>query len=343
MEEKAAMRIEPGLPERPAQRAMTRRQFLRLCTAVTAVLSLPLEQRSQIAHTISDAPRLPLIWLAFQNCAGDTESLLRSRRPGVADLLLDMVSLEYHSTLMIDSGETAEGSRTNTVANSPGRYLCVVEGSIPVQDGGVYCLIGGQTALSIAQEVCSSAWATIAIGSCAWDGGLPAAGRNATGAVGVAQAVPGLRNLLNMPGCPVNVTNLTAAIAYLLAFRRLPPTDGYGRPSFAYGQRVCHRCERRMYHHAGRYVRQWGDAAHRRGWCLKKMGCRGSATDHNCPIVGWNEGTSWPVHAGHGCIGCTQPHFWNQSEPFYEPTAQDDMGQGMSSGMGPMRGSGGMK
>jgi hypothetical protein len=43
-----------------------------------------------------------------------------------------------------------------------------VEGAIPLADGGVYCTIGGRTALDIAREVCGNAAATIAVGACAW-------------------------------------------------------------------------------------------------------------------------------------------------------------------------------
>ena len=88
------MTAEHGFPQRLTQQGITRRQFLRLCTTLTATLSLPLSLRPQIAEAIAVAPRLPLIWLEFQNCAGDTESLLRARRPGMAELLFDMVSLE---------------------------------------------------------------------------------------------------------------------------------------------------------------------------------------------------------------------------------------------------------
>jgi len=27
--------------------------------------------------------------------------------------------------------------------------------------------------------------------------------------------------------------------------------------------------------------------------------------------VKWNGGTSWPVESGHGCLGCSEPDFWD--------------------------------
>ncbi|MEZ4568341.1 MAG: hypothetical protein R2860_15735 [Desulfobacterales bacterium] len=29
-------------------------------------------------------------------------------------------------------------------------------------------------------------------------------------------------------------------------------------------------------------------------------------TYNNCPIAKFNEGTSWPVQAGHPCMGCSR-------------------------------------
>ena len=71
----------------------------------------------------------------------------------------------------------------------------------------------------------ADAAATIAIGTCATFGGLPAAAPNPTGALGVADAVPGVKNLINLSACPANVENLTALIVYYLTFKRWPPLD----------------------------------------------------------------------------------------------------------------------
>ena len=48
----------------------------------------------------------------------------------------------------------------------------------------------------------------------------------------------------------------------------------------------------------GRYVEEWGDEGHRKGYCLYKMGCKGPEATYNCPTVRWNDGTSWPVKVG---------------------------------------------
>jgi [NiFe] hydrogenase small subunit len=35
-------------------------------------------------------------------------------------------------------------------------------------------------------------------------------------------------------------------------------------------------------------------------------------------VAKFNAGTSWPVEAGHPCIGCSEPKFWDNFTPFYE-------------------------
>jgi hydrogenase small subunit len=306
-----------------ARIGISRRRFLQFCGAMVATLALPERYTRRVARSLADAPRPPLVWLEFQDCTGDTESFLRASQPGVDDLLLETLSVNYHETIMVPAGAMTERSLSGTMSAYPGQYICVVEGAIPMGDGGVYCTVRGQTALSIAREVCGNALFTIAAGSCAWDGGLAAAAPNPTGAVGVRDAVPGLNNLLCLPGCPMNVVNLTATLVHWLTFGELPARDRSGRPHFAYGEEIHEECERHHHYERDRYVLAWGDEGHRKGWCLKKMGCRGPETHHNCPSVLWNEGTSWPIRAGHGCIGCAESHFWDRG-PFYQPVDDDD-------------------
>jgi hydrogenase small subunit len=307
-----------------AQQGVTRRRFLQFCGTMAAVLGLPSTATGLISQALAATPRLPVIWLEFQDCTGDTESFLRAyQRPDVAvetatdaslsGLVLDVLSIDYHETLMAAAGEQAEKSRADTLKNYAGQYICVVEGAIPTAYNGYCCTIGGRTALSIAQEVCSNALLTVAFGTCAWEGGLAAAQPNPTGARGVKDSVPGLGNLVNIPGCPGNVVNLVATIVYFATYNKAPELDQAGRPKFAYGYHVHDLCPRQ-----GRTkAKSFGDATHRAAGCLMGLGCRGPLAYSNCPTVKFNGGTCWAVEAGHGCIGCTSEHFWDQMTPFY--------------------------
>lgn len=298
------------------EKGISRRDFLKFCTAMSAALALPAAFAPKIARALDTVQRPTLVWLEYQDCAGDTEALLRASNPSVAQVVLDVLSLDYHETLMAAAGHQAEDVLMKTVREQRGKYIAVVEGSIPMKDGGVYCCVGGRSALDLAREVCGNAFATLAVGTCAASGGIPAAAPNPTGAVGVKDAVPGA-TVINLPGCPVNSDNLTATVVHYLTFGKLPATDSQGRPLFAYGKRIHDNCERRPHFDAGQYVEQWGDAAHRAGHCLYKMGCKGPETYHNCPTQRYNDKTSWPVGAGHGCVGCSEAGFWDTMSPFY--------------------------
>jgi hydrogenase small subunit len=298
------------------ERGISRRDFMKFCTAMTAALALPVTFAPRIARALDQVQRPSLVWLEFQDCAGNTEALLRASKPSVAEIILDVLSVDYHETIMAAAGHQAEEALAGVVRDLKGKYIAVVEGSIPLKDNGVYCCIGGRSALDIAREVCGNAFATIAVGSCAAFGGLPAANPNPTGAVGIKEAVPGA-TVINLPGCPLNPDNLTATIVHYLTFGKLPAVDALGRPLFAYGKRIHDACERRPHFDAGQYVETWGDEGHRKGFCLYQMGCKGPATWHNCPTQRYNERTAWPVAAGHGCAGCSEPVFWDSMTPFY--------------------------
>jgi hydrogenase small subunit len=303
------------------RRGVSRRDFLGFCGVMATALALPGKAGAQIAEALQTREKPTLVWLEFQDCAGNTESFLRAGRPTVAEILLDSISVDYHETIMAAAGHQAEANLEAVVREKKGAYLAIVEGSIPTGAGGAYCTIGGRSAHDIAREVCGGAAATIAIGTCAAFGGLPAAAPNPTGALSVADAVPGLEHLINLPACPANAENLAALVVYFLTFQRWPPLDRYRRPLFAYGKSIHDNCERRAHYDAGQYVEQWGDPGHRRGYCLYKMGCKGPVTYQNCPNVRWNGGTNWPIGCGHPCIGCAEPDFWDKMTPFYSHLA----------------------
>jgi hydrogenase small subunit len=298
---------DPNFQQTVEARGVTRREFLKFCTAMAGALALPSALTTQIAKALESPARIPVVWLEFQDCAGCTESFLRASRPTAAEIVLDVLSVDYHETIMAASGHLAEEAKKHTT--DAGGHLLVVEGSIPLAEDGIYCCIGGRTAVDILEEAASKALAVVSVGSCASFGGIPKAAPNPTEAVGVMELVKD-KPVLNLPGCPYNVVNLTATVVHFLTFGELPAMDDLGRPLFAYGALIHDNCERRGHFDADEFVRQWGDAGHRQGWCLYQMGCKGPVTYHNCPAVRWNDGTSWPVGSGHGCIGCSEPDFW---------------------------------
>ncbi|EXI85155.1 MAG: Hydrogenase-2 small chain precursor [Candidatus Accumulibacter sp. BA-94] len=165
---------------------MRRREFLQFCATVAASLGLPPGADAAVAEAVASKKRPSVIWLHFQECTGCTESMLRAEHPTLEKLILDVISLDYHETLFAAAGHQAEQARKTAMAANKGGYVLVVEGAIPTRDGGIYCKVGGQTAIELTKECAADAAAVIAIGSCASWGGMPATDPNPTGASGVA-------------------------------------------------------------------------------------------------------------------------------------------------------------
>ena len=296
-EEKFDGKLEEKISRLVIKKGLSRRDFMKFCGLMAATLGLEASYLPKIAEALTGSERPPVVWLQFAECTGCTEAFLRTSNPFIDDLILDKISLDYHETIMAPAGEAATLSLANTVSTYAGKFICFVEGAIPTANNGLYGTIGGETMLKIANEICPKALKVIAVGSCACDGGLPAAAGGLTGAKGVHEAT-GI-STINLPGCPPNPVNMAALIVNYLLLGKFPELDSLGRPTFAYGKKVHEDCHRHDSH-----------------WCMKQYGCRGQSTYHNCSSVGFNDATSWCVQADAPCFGCSEAGFWDQGTFF---------------------------
>ncbi len=287
---------------------ISRRDFMKYCSIMASSMGLSTGLAPKIAEAIADpARRPPVIWLHGQDCTGCTETLLRPSHPTLDALILDIISLDYCETLNTGSGYQAEAFLKQSIKENAGKFVLVVEGSIPTKDNGIYCKIGGKTFVSIVEETAAQAGAIIAIGSCASWGGIPSADPNPTGAIGAPALLQG-KTVVTIPGCPPNPYNFLSTVVHYITFGKLPDLDSLGRPKFAYGRLIHENCERRPHFDAGRFAEKFGDDGHRQGYCLYKLGCKGPVTHANCPEILFNDvgGGTWPVGTGHPCFGCTE-------------------------------------
>ncbi len=282
-----------------------RRDFLKTVTMAAAAVGLSSSAAVKIAQAVESGLKPSVIWLHFQECTGCTESLLRTSHPTLAQLILDLISLDYHETLMAAAGHQAEKSLHDTMDAMEGQYVCVIEGAIPVKDDGIYCQIAGRTALDIVNDVASKAGAIVAIGSCASWGGIPSTPPNPTGASGAPEVLQG-KTVVTIPGCPANPMNFLGTVLQYATFGTLPALDDKGRPKFAYARTIHEDCPRRPHFDAGRFAHQYGDEGHKQGYCLYKTGCKGPVTHANCSIEHFGVAGAWPIGIGHPCVGCTE-------------------------------------
>ncbi len=290
-----------------------RRDFLKWASATTAMLMLPASFTPLVAEAAVLMNRVPVIWIELQDCAGNTEALLRSDGPQIDEIILDIISLEFHETLMAASGHQAEKQLEEAIETFKGKYLLFVEGSVPMGINGQFGTIGAkaETFIDHLQRLAKDAAAVIAVGSCATFGGIPAAAPNPTDSKGVMDVVHG-KPLINIPACPANPSNMVGVILHYVLTGNIPELDSLLRPKFAFGYRIHDNCERRAHFDAGEYVEEWGDEGAKNNFCLYKVGCKGPMTFNNCSIIRYNEGVNWPVGVGRGCIGCSEPDFWDK-------------------------------
>ncbi len=294
------------LQEQTTNRKIDRRGFLKIVTMAAASVGLSSSVAVKMAEAMTQGLKPSVIWLHFQECTGCTESLLRTSHPDVAQVILDLVSLDYHETLAAAAGHQIEEQLHATMEAHAGKSICVVEGAIPEKDGGIYCKIAGRTALDIVNEVAGNAGAIVAIGSCASFGGIPASPPNPTGATGAPMILKD-KTVVTIPGCPANPYNFLGVVLQYATLGTLPALDDKGRPRFAYGRTIHEDCPRRPHFDAGRFALQFGDDGHRDGWCLYRLGCKGPATHANCSLKHFNDVVgAWPVGVGHPCVGCTE-------------------------------------
>jgi hydrogenase small subunit len=291
---------------------INRRDFLKYCAATAAVLGLSeLEFTTKVAQAMEASSKKPaVVWLEGQDCAGCTISFTGILNPPASSIILDKISLRYHETAMVASGQMAEEVYKETVKK--GGYVLIVEGSVPSADDR-FCMIGGRPFKKILEEAAQKAAAIIAVGACATYGGIPAA--TPTKGIGLNKALPG-KAVINLPTCPVHADHLAGTVLYFLTTGKVPPLDKIGRPVSYFGQSIHDNCRRRAHFDAGRFLKDWNDPK-QKDWCLFEKGCKGPITNSDCSIRRWNDGINFCIDCGAPCQGCAEPGFYAEMTPLY--------------------------
>jgi len=289
------------------------------------------------------AKKTSVVYLSFQECTGCLESLVNvfpntrynlsatNSTDSIANIILSALSLDYQETLMAPSGTQAEISKAAAIAN-PESYILVVDGSLPDDKKGAgYFIQHGMTGLDLLKEAATNAAAIVSVGSCASFGGLPAAkgpanlinptnarGVSPTGATSIKAALDGFggiyktKPVINVSGCPPIAEVIAGTLVYWIINNKAPELDSSLRPKMFYGETVHEECYRKEFFEEGLFVKSFDDAGARAGHCLLMMGCKGPTTHNACTTLKWNQRTGHPMEAGHGCLGCSEPDFWDK-------------------------------
>ncbi|HHD80714.1 MAG TPA: twin-arginine translocation signal domain-containing protein [Campylobacterales bacterium] len=133
-------------------RGLSRRDFLKFCSLTSVALGLAPSMLPKVVHAMETKPRTPVIWLHGLECTCCTESFIRSSHPIVADVIMNMISLDYDDTLSAAAGHQLEAVRKQIMKDYKGQYILAVEGNVPTKDDGMYCIIGGDSFKNVLKE-----------------------------------------------------------------------------------------------------------------------------------------------------------------------------------------------
>jgi hydrogenase small subunit len=261
--------------------------------------------------------------------------------PDVATVVLDILSMDYMETVMMATGHAADEAMYESAEKYAGQFVMIYEGTVMEGLEGNTLRIAGKTSLEIIDEIAPKAAAIIAVGSCAVDGGWVKAAPNPAEGTGISMylAKKGIKTpVINLPTCPVNPEWIVAMVVDTIILGTLASgdilkkLDAQGRPNYIFGQTIHDNCPRRGHFENGEFVYQFGSPEEAKGYCLYPVGCKGPQTQTNCPIVRWNNQTSWCVESGSPCIGCGNFNWVDNGAPFLGRMRKVGIGAGDQGG-----------
>ncbi len=230
--------------------SLNRRDFLKLCSGAAAGLGLSQAMSPALLSAMEEAAaKHPVIWIQGNGCTGCSVSLLNAVEPDIKKVLLDIISLEFHPTIMASEGETALENMYRIAEKFEGKFSLAVEGAIPRAANGKYCVVGELhhkelTMIDVVKDLGAKAGSVLSIGTCAAYGGIPAAAGSITDCAGVSTVLgdAGIKTpTVNIPGCPPHPDWIVGSLAYLLT-QGVPELDSDGRPVLFFGENLHENC-----------------------------------------------------------------------------------------------------
>lgn len=151
---------------------------------------------------------------------------------------------------MAAAGDQANAAYEEAIKKYKGQYILAVEGNVPLNGQGMYCIDAGKPFYEKLKEGVEHAKALVAWGTCASWGCVQAAHPNPTGATPLHKLFPN-KPQIKVPGCPAIPEVMSSILTYIITYDRLPTLDSQGRPEMFYGKRVHDHCYRRAHFDAG--------------------------------------------------------------------------------------------
>lgn len=295
---------------------LSRRDFLRLTAGSAAAISMSGFLAPFLKEAVASGTAPKVLWLQGASCTGCSVSLLNTVHPSIQEVLLNTIELRYHPNIMAAQGDLGiQDVLYETAKTQKGKFLLVVEGSVPTAEDGLFCTVGEKngkpiTFMQLVNDIGSQAGAILNFGTCSAYGGVPALGPNPTGCVPVKDVVKGVP-MINVPGCPPHPDWMVGTIAYYVLYNSIPELDPMGRPKMFFGGIIHDNCPRRQYFDNGIFAEKFSDPG-----CLIEIGCKGPVAHCDSTTRLWNGGENWCIKSGAPCLACTEPDF--PVGPIYE-------------------------
>ncbi len=310
------------------------KNFLKVCTESIAGLGVSQMYHPAVQELLEGVftEDLPFIfWVEGQGCTGCTITLLNSLHPSIAEVLLKIISMQYHPFLTASEGGLAIKHMLDKAKAYAGEYIYIIEGSIPIAEDGKYCIIGEidhheYTMVEITDIMARNAAVILAVGTCSAYGGVPAAQGQQTGAVSVTQFFKDFnidKPIINIGGCPPHPDWIIGTLLMLLDIIKRKGTsegiiefqkelDSKGRPKLFFPN-VHRTCPYLPEFKSKLLSKSITD----KDGCRINVGCKGPTSACDSYKRKWNGGVNWCIDNA-TCIGCTQPDFPDGKSPFYE-------------------------
>jgi hydrogenase small subunit len=263
---------------------MTRREFLQFCATLATTLGLPQGADAAVAEAVeTKAAERDLAAFPGMHRLHRVDVARRASHAGKADPRRHLARLPRDPVRR--RRPSGRGGAQGGDGRNKGKYVLVVEGAIPTKDNGIYCKIGGKTAIELLKECAADAAAVIAIGSCASWGGMPSTDPESDRRRSSVNKIIG-KPVVTIPGLPAEPLQLPRHGGAFPDLRQAAGDRQARPPLFAYSRLIHENCERRAHFDAGRFAVEFGDDGHRKGYCLYKLGCKGPETYANCSVHG---------------------------------------------------------
>lgn len=283
-----------------------------------------------IGHDRGRCQMRNLLYLQGLGCGGETISLLNAEEPCMLSAL-GMLGIEvaWHPSLSTIQGDEVRELCREFAAGERRLDFLLIEGAVataPKGTGEIFMFMD-EPFLSWVRELAGAAEYTLAVGTCASSGGIPASGVNPAAATGVQfhrETLGGALGaeyrsrsgfpVINIPGCPAHPDWIIETL-YLLTSGRLTPgsLDYANRPTIFYQSLAHHGCPRNEFYEFKSSAETFGQM----GCLFEFLGCRGTQCESDCNNRLWLGRTGSCTRGGFPCIACTSQAFPQQNARFF--------------------------